>query len=58
MQSCRYLLEQALVATVPGDAFGVPGCLRISYAASLETLGKALDRIEAALQPEKFKGRA
>lgn len=46
---CRYLLETALVALVPGDAFGAPSCVRLSYAASLDTLGAALDRIEAAL---------
>jgi len=46
------------VATVPGDAFGVPTCLRISYAASLETLGKAMDRMQAALHPDKFSGRS
>ena len=47
---CRYLLEQALVALVPGEAFGLPGTLRISYAASMETLTEALDRCEAALK--------
>ncbi|MGB1313828.1 MAG: pyridoxal phosphate-dependent aminotransferase, partial [Bizionia paragorgiae] len=31
-----YLLEEALVATVTGDAFGNPDCIRISYAASQE----------------------
>lgn len=46
---CRYLLEVAHVALVPGEAFGVPQCLRISYAASMETLSAALDRIEKAL---------
>jgi aspartate/glutamate/aspartate-prephenate aminotransferase len=47
---CRYLLESALVALVPGEAFGAPGTLRISYAASMETLTEALDRCEAALK--------
>lgn len=46
---CRYLLEVAHVALVPGEAFGMPQCLRISYAASMETLTAALDRIEQAL---------
>ena len=41
------LLEKAHVATVPGGAFGAPGCLRLSYAASMEDLEKACDRIEA-----------
>lgn len=53
---CRYLLETALVALVPGDAFGAPDCVRISYAASMETLGEALDRIEAALKKVKREG--
>ena len=48
---CRYLIEHALVALVPGDAFGAPDCLRISYAASLDTIKQAMDRVEAALQP-------
>jgi aspartate/glutamate/aspartate-prephenate aminotransferase len=47
---CRYLLESALVALVPGEAFGAPGTLRISYAASKQTLTEALDRCEAALK--------
>ena len=34
---------------VPGDAFGLPGFVRLSYAASQEQLDKALDRIEAGL---------
>lgn len=42
------------MALVPGDAFGAPTCIRISYAASNETLAKALDRLEAALAPAKF----
>jgi hypothetical protein len=50
---CRYLLEVAKVALVPGDAFGVPTCIRLSYAASMETLKCALDRIENALGPTR-----
>jgi aspartate/glutamate/aspartate-prephenate aminotransferase len=51
---CRYLVEVANVALVPGDAFGAPSCIRISYAASMDTLGKALDRLATALAPENF----
>ncbi|KAG2437246.1 hypothetical protein HXX76_005909 [Chlamydomonas incerta] len=51
---CRYLIEVANVAVVPGDAFGADSCIRISYAASLDTLGKALDRIAAALDPAVY----
>lgn len=54
---CRYLVEKANVALVPGDAFGAATCIRISYAASLETLGEALDRLAAALTPENFTRR-
>ena len=44
---CERLLDETGVAVVPGRAFGAPGHLRISFAAGLETLGAALDRIEA-----------
>jgi aspartate aminotransferase len=44
-----YLLEEANVATVTGEAFGTPNCLRLSYAASEEDLEKGLDRIAKAL---------
>jgi len=44
-----YLLEEAHVATVTGDAFGAPNCIRISYAASEEQLREAMDRIKKAL---------
>lgn len=44
-----YLLEEALVATVTGDAFGNPNCIRISYAASQEQIIEAIKRIKAAV---------
>ena len=40
------LLEQALVAVVPGDAFGSPEHVRISYAASMAALERGMDRLE------------
>ena len=46
---CFYLLEEHDVALVPGEAFGDPSGLRISYAASEETLNEALDRIARGL---------
>ena len=46
---CEYLLDEALVAAVPGEAFHVPGKIRISYSNSMENLERALDRIEKAL---------
>ncbi|PKP44792.1 MAG: aspartate aminotransferase [Bacteroidetes bacterium HGW-Bacteroidetes-13] len=44
-----YLLEEANVATVTGDAFGSKDCIRISYAASTEELTEALKRIKEAV---------
>jgi aspartate aminotransferase len=41
----EYLLDKAEVALVPGSAFGAEGHLRLSYATSMDTLEKALDRI-------------
>ena len=43
------LLEQAHVAVTPGDAFGAPGYLRLSYATSLEKLETAVERIRGVL---------
>ncbi|TDX58947.1 pyridoxal phosphate-dependent aminotransferase [Orenia marismortui] len=43
------LLEKAGVATVPGSAFGMPGYIRLSYAASDEDLKEALNRINQFL---------
>eukprot|EP00879_Flechtneria_rotunda_P012811 GHRR01013377.1.p2 GENE.GHRR01013377.1~~GHRR01013377.1.p2 ORF type:complete len:115 (+),score=18.00 GHRR01013377.1:726-1070(+) len=51
---CMYLIHQAHVALVPGDAFGAPNCIRISYAASMATLKEALDRVVRALDPQHF----
>ncbi|KAL5699536.1 hypothetical protein ACHQM5_030422 [Ranunculus cassubicifolius] len=48
---CRYLLDKAQVAVVPGVAFGDDSCIRISYAASLPTLQAAVERIKKALAP-------
>ena len=45
-----FLLEEALVATVTGDAFGNPNCIRISYAASQAQIIKAVARIKRALE--------
>lgn len=43
------LLEQAHVAVTPGDAFGAPGYLRLSYATSLEKLNTGVERIRGVL---------
>ena len=44
------LLEEALVATVTGDAFGNPNCIRISYAASKDQIIEAVHRIKSVLK--------
>jgi aspartate aminotransferase len=45
-----FLLEEANVATVTGDAFGCPNNIRISYAASLENIEEAIRRIAEAVR--------
>jgi aspartate aminotransferase len=45
-----FLLEEANVATVAGDSFGAPECIRISYAASQQNLIEAISRIAKALK--------
>jgi aspartate aminotransferase len=47
---CMYLLDEGLIALVSGEAFGAPECLRISYAASEETLTEAMRRMKNALE--------
>ena len=44
-----FILEKANVATVTGDAFGTPNCIRISYAASELQIREAIKRIKEAL---------
>lgn len=44
-----FLLEEALVATVTGDAFGSPNCIRLSYAASEKDIEEAMKRIKKAV---------
>ncbi len=44
-----YLLEDALVAVVPGSAFGEDRCVRLSFATDLETLEKGSHRLLSAL---------
>lgn len=44
-----FLLEKAQVATVTGNAFGNPNCIRISYAASKDKITEAIERIKKYL---------
>jgi aspartate aminotransferase len=46
---CLYLLEEAHIATVPGEAFGDENCIRISFATSDEKLVEAMKRMKDAL---------
>ena len=50
MDLAEFLLKEALVAVVPGSAFGAEGYLRLSYATSMELIEKGLDRIEESLK--------
>ena len=49
MDLCMYILNEAQVSTVPGDAFGEDNCIRISFAAADEKLIEAFDRIKNVL---------
>jgi len=45
-----WMLEEAGVSTVPGSAFGAPGHLRLSYAASMDYLQDAIARMKRAMR--------
>ena len=45
-----WLLEEKLVASVPGSAFGAPGHLRLSFATSEDEISEGLRRIKAAIE--------
>jgi aspartate aminotransferase len=49
IQLAELLLNEGGVAAVPGSAFGAEGCMRISFATSMDNLVKALDRIRKML---------
>jgi aspartate aminotransferase len=46
-----YLLDEALVVTVPGEAFGTPGFVRLSYALAMDQLEEGVERLAHALRP-------
>lgn len=52
---CRRLLDEQLLATVPGSAFGAPGFVRLSYAAAMPELERAVERLQsfAAVLPSR-----
>ncbi len=49
VELAAWFLDHAGVSTVPGSAFGAPGHLRLSYAASMEYLEDAIDRMHRAV---------
>ena len=49
IELAEFFLERAGVALVPGSAFGAAGCMRLSYATSMENLEQSVTRIKAAL---------
>lgn len=50
---CLYLLDEFGLALVPGDAFGEPNGIRLSYAASMEDLEEAMKRLKKGLKTFK-----
>ena len=50
LQLAEYLLEEGLISTVPGSAFGAEGFLRLSFACSIEDIKRGLQRLKTALE--------
>ncbi|MCS6857152.1 MAG: pyridoxal phosphate-dependent aminotransferase [Sandaracinaceae bacterium] len=50
IEVATYLLHAAHVAVVPGSAFGAPNYLRFSYATSIESIDRGIERIKKALE--------
>ena len=48
----KFLLEKALVATVPGSEFGMEGHLRLSYCGTIKEITEGIRRIKWALDPD------
>ncbi|MEQ8426892.1 MAG: pyridoxal phosphate-dependent aminotransferase [Gammaproteobacteria bacterium] len=49
IELAEFFLEKAEVAMVPGSAFGAPGCMRISFATSMQNLEISMERIKKSL---------
>ena len=49
VELAQFFLDKAEVAMVPGSAFGVPGCMRISFATSMKNIKEGVKRIKNAL---------
>jgi aspartate aminotransferase len=52
---CQFLLDKALVVTVPGKDFGMEGHLRLSYCGSIKDITEGVQRIKWALDPNAPK---
>lgn len=52
IEMSRFLLEKALVVTVPGISFGMEGHLRLSYAGTVKEITEGVERIKWALDPK------
>ena len=50
---CEIFLNEAFVATIPGDGFGAPGYVRFSYAVDKKTIKDGLDRIKKIIKKIK-----
>ena len=50
IELAKFFLDNAEVAMVPGSAFGAPGCMRISFAASMENITEGMKRIKNVLK--------
>lgn len=46
---CKYLLDEAKVAAVPGDGFRAPGFVRFSFACSMDVVQRGIARVGEAL---------
>ena len=49
IELAEFFLDHAKVAMVPASAFGAPGCMRISFATSMESIKEGIKRIKDAL---------
>lgn len=46
LEFCKTLLESQHVAVIPGIAFGIDSCIRLSYATDMETIEKGMERLD------------
>ena len=51
LKMAKFILEKALVVTVPGSAFGMEGYLRLSFCGSVKEIIEGVERMKWALDP-------